>query len=470
MRPTACQNKTAAEGNREPGCNMGLRGVVNEAWPARRNLRASLIDLPVRDRETGDVTVVVETPKGSHNKYKYDRRCRALRLGAVLAEGLAFPYDFGFIPSTQGEDGDPLDVLLFLDHGVPPGSVVTARLIGVLEVRQREGRGKWKRNDRLLRRRDARACARASADSRRSPAAPDRRGRVVLHSLRRLERQDARGAGPQGPAARRAAAEGRRPPVRAPAMTDSRLGSAVHLAIDMQLLFAEPESPWRVPWLPRVLPQVLELARRHPERTVFTRFIPPRASLRTCPARGSDYYRRWQRHDAAEPRRTPARAASSRCSALVPPAHLCDKAVYSAFGNPKLAPWLETQGADTLIVSGGETDVCVLATVMSALDLGYHVVLGDRRAVQRERRNARRPAAALSRALLAADHDGDDRGDPAGVELTAALCRQRRWRPERSPGGTMARYSRSASKEVKSALHRRKKGRSSAAKAARAAR
>lgn len=110
----------------------------------------SLIDLPVRDRETGDVTVVVETPKGSHSKYKYDGQTGALRLGAVLAEGLSFPYDFGFVPSTRGEDGDPLDVLLFLDHGVPAGCVVTARLIGVLEVRQREGREKWQRNDRFV--------------------------------------------------------------------------------------------------------------------------------------------------------------------------------------------------------------------------------------------------------------------------------------------------------------------------------
>jgi inorganic pyrophosphatase len=111
----------------------------------------SLIDLPVHDRETGDITVVVETPKASRNKYKYDPECRALRLAAVLGEGLAFPYDFGFFPSTVGEDGDPLDVLLFLDHGVPPTTVVTARLIGVLEVRQRtEGEKKWKRNDRFF--------------------------------------------------------------------------------------------------------------------------------------------------------------------------------------------------------------------------------------------------------------------------------------------------------------------------------
>lgn len=116
-----------------------------------RKSTPSLIDLPVRDRETGDVTVVVETPQASRNKYKYDPDCRALRLSAVLGEGLAFPYDFGFFPSTVGDDGDPLDVLLFLDHGVPPGTVATARVIGVLEVRQRaQGERKWTRNDRFF--------------------------------------------------------------------------------------------------------------------------------------------------------------------------------------------------------------------------------------------------------------------------------------------------------------------------------
>jgi inorganic pyrophosphatase len=111
----------------------------------------SLADLPVHDPDTGDLTVVVETPKASRNKYKYDPDCRSLRLGAVLGEGLAFPYDFGFVPSTLGDDGDPLDVLLFLDHGVPPGTVATARLIGVLEVRQRpQDEKKWKRNDRFF--------------------------------------------------------------------------------------------------------------------------------------------------------------------------------------------------------------------------------------------------------------------------------------------------------------------------------
>jgi inorganic pyrophosphatase len=111
---------------------------------------SSLAALPAFDRETGDVTVVVETPKGSHNKYEYDPDCCAIRVSAVLGEGLAFPYDFGFVPSTLGEDGDPLDVLLFLDHAVPPGCVATARMIGVIELRQRIKKGPWQRNDRFL--------------------------------------------------------------------------------------------------------------------------------------------------------------------------------------------------------------------------------------------------------------------------------------------------------------------------------
>jgi len=116
-----------------------------------KNLLPTLIYLPLQDSETGDITVIVETPKGSHNKYKYDPECRALRLGSVLGEGLSFPYDFGFFPSTQGDDGDPLDVLLFLDYGVPPCTVVSARLIGVLEIRQRSEKEKhWERNDRFF--------------------------------------------------------------------------------------------------------------------------------------------------------------------------------------------------------------------------------------------------------------------------------------------------------------------------------
>jgi len=155
-------------------------------------------------------------------------------------------------------------------------------------------------------------------------------------------------------------------------MTDLRLGSAVHIAVDMQRLFAEP-GPWGVPWLPRILPQVVDLSRHHPERTVFTRFIPPRQP-EDMQGAWQDYYRRWQ---AMTRQRLDRRLLElvEPLRALVPPAHLCDKVVYSAFGHSRLAPWLRAQGADTLILSGAETDVCVLATVMSAIDLGFHIVL-----------------------------------------------------------------------------------------------
>ena len=68
--------------------------------------------LSAREPDSGLVRVVVDTPKGSRNKYKYDEHLGLYRLSKVLPLGLAFPYDFGFIPSTQAEDGDPLDVLL----------------------------------------------------------------------------------------------------------------------------------------------------------------------------------------------------------------------------------------------------------------------------------------------------------------------------------------------------------------------
>jgi inorganic pyrophosphatase len=104
----------------------------------------------VEDPQSGDITAVIETPKGSPNKYNYDETCAAFRLGGVMPEGSSFPYDFGFIPSTLGEDGDPLDVLVFMDAPVPVGCVLTIRLIGVIEAKQREKSGEWIRNDRLL--------------------------------------------------------------------------------------------------------------------------------------------------------------------------------------------------------------------------------------------------------------------------------------------------------------------------------
>src|SRR5215213_321261 len=109
---------------------------------------AALSELPTFDPKTGEVVVVAETPKGSRNKYSYDAGLGAFRLAAVLPEGTSFPFDFGFVPSTLGEDGDPLDVLVLLDTPVVAGCVLTARLIGVIEAEQRERGGERVRNDR----------------------------------------------------------------------------------------------------------------------------------------------------------------------------------------------------------------------------------------------------------------------------------------------------------------------------------
>lgn len=73
-----------------------------------------------------------------------------MQLSTVLPEGMSFPYDFGFIPSTLGEDGDPLDVLILMDAPVVPGCIVRARLLGAIQAEQKEKGGKWRRNDRLL--------------------------------------------------------------------------------------------------------------------------------------------------------------------------------------------------------------------------------------------------------------------------------------------------------------------------------
>lgn len=103
------------------------------------------------DQETGDLRIVVETPKGSRNKYKYDPACDCLELATALPEGMVFPYDFGFVPATTGQDGDPLDVLVLMDAPVVPGCVIRGRLLGAFKARQSGKNDKdWVRNDRLV--------------------------------------------------------------------------------------------------------------------------------------------------------------------------------------------------------------------------------------------------------------------------------------------------------------------------------
>src|SRR5262245_61465381 len=88
--------------------------------------------------DPGSVRVIIDTPKGSHNKYKFDEDERLFRLDRVLPAGMVFPFDFGYVPGTRGEDGDPLDVMVLMDEAAFVGCLVEARLIGVIEAEQKE--------------------------------------------------------------------------------------------------------------------------------------------------------------------------------------------------------------------------------------------------------------------------------------------------------------------------------------------
>ncbi|MBV9245686.1 MAG: inorganic diphosphatase [Methylobacteriaceae bacterium] len=113
-------------------------------------LSAAIASLATYDDDSGDLLSVIETPKGSRNKYAYNDDLGAFQLKSVLPRGMLFPYDFGFIPSTRGQDGDPLDILVLLDEPTPMGCTITARVIGGIEAEQREKGGRWERNDRLI--------------------------------------------------------------------------------------------------------------------------------------------------------------------------------------------------------------------------------------------------------------------------------------------------------------------------------
>jgi inorganic pyrophosphatase len=102
------------------------------------------------DSDHEEWRVVIETPKSSHNKYKYDPELDCFELARVLPQGMVFPFDFGFLPSTVAADGDPLDVLLLMDQSAFPGCIVRARLVGVIEAEQTERNGTSERNDRLI--------------------------------------------------------------------------------------------------------------------------------------------------------------------------------------------------------------------------------------------------------------------------------------------------------------------------------
>ena len=108
-----------------------------------------LLKLKPFDRKSGNLNVVIDTPKGCRNKYAFDFKINAYKLKTVLPHGMVFPFDFGSIPGTIAEDGDPLDVLILMDDPAFVGCLIQARLLGVIEAKQTEA-GKTERNDRLI--------------------------------------------------------------------------------------------------------------------------------------------------------------------------------------------------------------------------------------------------------------------------------------------------------------------------------
>ncbi len=104
---------------------------------------------PMDERDKQLLRVVIETPKGSRNKFALNADEHIFELRKVLPAGMTFPYDFGFVPSTLADDGDPIDVLVLMDEPAFPGCVLSCRLVGVIEGEQQDKKGK-ERNDRLV--------------------------------------------------------------------------------------------------------------------------------------------------------------------------------------------------------------------------------------------------------------------------------------------------------------------------------
>lgn len=147
--------------------------------------------------------------------------------------------------------------------------------------------------------------------------------------------------------------------------------NCVHLCVDMQNLFRD--TAWHTPWLERVLAVVERLAVAWPERTIFTRFIPAHR-----PGEGEGTWRRyWETWSEMTLEALPPEAIEllPPLHRFVPPAELLDKPVYSPWVNTDLHERLQARAIDTLVVSGAETDVCVLAAVLGAVDRGYRVVV-----------------------------------------------------------------------------------------------
>lgn len=118
---------------------------------AKRTARSMSNPVLLKPVDKGEdiIQVIIETPKGSRNKFAFDTKQNIFTVKKVLPAGMTFPYDFGFLPRTLAPDGDPIDVLLLMDEPAFPGIAVRARLIGIIEGEQTDSKKKI-RNDRLL--------------------------------------------------------------------------------------------------------------------------------------------------------------------------------------------------------------------------------------------------------------------------------------------------------------------------------
>jgi nicotinamidase-related amidase len=148
--------------------------------------------------------------------------------------------------------------------------------------------------------------------------------------------------------------------------------NAVHICVDMQRMFAEG-TEWRMPWLARVLPNIVAIAAAHAERTIFTRFIPAKTPDQIF-GMWQHYYKRWESM-TVERLGADMIGLVPDLAQFVPPARTFDKHVYSPWTGSDLHAQLRNATVDTLIITGGETDVCVLATVLGAVDWGFRVIL-----------------------------------------------------------------------------------------------
>jgi nicotinamidase-related amidase len=150
------------------------------------------------------------------------------------------------------------------------------------------------------------------------------------------------------------------------------ISDAVHLCIDMQNIFA-PGGVWQTPWMEKVLPTIVSIATQYRERTIFSRFITPEKPD-DRPGQWQAYFRRWRCATRAHLRPADLELVPS-LARLVPPARIVDKPAYSAFVGSGLRELLLDKKVRTIVITGAETDVCVLSTVLSAIDLGFRVVI-----------------------------------------------------------------------------------------------